>query len=447
MYLSVQGQEGDPQEIPIGKTPLKKKINFGPDGNLAYQIRVFKAAFSPHDEKVAYELQSPRRTKYHVDLKRVYNVIDLLQYIPAKDGDGVRLSLQRIESRAYLDTAEKSANAENLMRVTEPRGDSQFLMKPALSPTEDLLVVPVVTVERRPREDTYRVMHGDKLEELADRFGSSVEELAEMNGLEKESIKANQRLQIPEDFLVSHLWRQPTYPSQGTQITFGQYLDLDPAFSADGKHVFFSSPRVTPNPTLWRTGADGSGGITKITQSLSEDYAPSVSAAADFVAYASNPPRALNAQIWKCGTEGTLATQMCDGQSPAISPDVLQIAFVRLDERAGVRRVYLMNSNGTGETQLTRNNDYDAIDPAWSPEGEWIAFASNQGLDDEENRNFDIWVMRPDGTQMTQVTTNGSWDDKPVWDRSGKAIYFRSNRGGSWQIWRVVPKLPQEPDE
>jgi hypothetical protein len=34
------------------------------------------------------------------------------------------------------------------------------------------------------------------------------------------------------------------------------------------------------------------------------------------------------------------------------------------------------------------------------------------------------------------ATANASCDDRPVFDVIGRSIYFRSNRGGSWQIWR-----------
>ena len=39
-----------------------------------------------------------------------------------------------------------------------------------------------------------------------------------------------------------------------------------------------------------------------------------------------------------------------------------------------------------------------------------------------------------------QITTNGSFDDHPSWDPTGNAIYFRSNRGGEWAIWKIVSR-------
>ena len=66
---------------------------------------------------------------------------------------------------------------------------------------------------------------------------------------------------------------------------------------------------------------------------------------------------------------------------------------------------------------------------------------SDAGVDAERHHNYDIWVMDlAHADRPTQITTNGSWDDHPAWDPSGNAIYFRSNRGGEWAIWKISTK-------
>lgn len=64
-------------------------------------------------------------------------------------------------------------------------------------------------------------------------------------------------------------------------------------------------------------------------------------------------------------------------------------------------------------------------------------FASDEGKADGK-QNWDIWLMPADDFgKRIQLTLNGSVDDNPVWDRNGNAIYFRSNRGGKWNVWRL----------
>jgi TolB protein len=90
---------------------------------------------------------------------------------------------------------------------------------------------------------------------------------------------------------------------------------------------------------------------------------------------------------------------------------------------------------------LTNATDYDNFDPAWSKDGSRLAYVSDRGVDEDRRNNRDIWVMdvaHPE--RPVQITTNGSVDDAPVWDPDGTTIYFRSNRGGAWGIWKIEVK-------
>jgi Tol biopolymer transport system component len=41
------------------------------------------------------------------------------------------------------------------------------------------------------------------------------------------------------------------------------------------------------------------------------------------------------------------------------------------------------------------------------------------------------------GSEPVRVTTNPSLDDCPAWGEDGRSIFFRSNRGGQWNVWRI----------
>lgn len=80
---------------------------------------------------------------------------------------------------------------------------------------------------------------------------------------------------------------------------------------------------------------------------------------------------------------------------PAWSPNGNQIAFA-----SGV--IWIMNADGTNTIQLPTGTS--AWSPSWSPNGQWIAF----------NRDENIYVIRSDGADLRQITFTSS-DHAPSW--------------------------------
>ena len=97
------------------------------------------------------------------------------------------------------------------------------------------------------------------------------------------------------------------------------------------------------------------------------------------------------------------------------------------------QEIYLTAPNGTGAVRLTTNSTVDT-DPVLSPDAEKIAFASNRDGD------YDIYVMNVDGTGLVQqLTRNASSDLAPAWSANGQMLAFTSNSGsnGNYDIWRM----------
>jgi TolB protein len=102
---------------------------------------------------------------------------------------------------------------------------------------------------------------------------------------------------------------------------------------------------------------------------------------------------------------------------PDISPDGTRIIFSTSGESLFDQFIYVMNSDGSEVTQLTTESD-DANDfaPVWSPDGSEILF----------ERDNDLFVMNDDGSDQTNITNTEEyfeWD--PEWSPDGTEIVYR----------------------
>jgi Tol biopolymer transport system component len=95
------------------------------------------------------------------------------------------------------------------------------------------------------------------------------------------------------------------------------------------------------------------------------------------------------------------------------SPDGRQIAF-EADPRRGDHRIYVINADGSDLRQIIDGEGRDSA-PAWSPDGQWIAFA----------RWTDLWLVRPDGAEAHVLLVTGNLPTRQVvWSPDSQRIAF-----------------------
>jgi len=155
-----------------------------------------------------------------------------------------------------------------------------------------------------------------------------------------------------------------------------------------------------------------------------------------------NSYRDGNGEIYVMNADGSgqtnLTNNAADEREPAWSPDGTKIAFGT--DRDGNYEIYAMNPDGSGQTNLSNNPAYE-LWPAWSPDGTKIAFSRR--VLNVEPWGFEIIVMNVDGSGQTNVTNSGPsgvWNIHPAWSPDGSKIAFaRGTFGGDLEIYVMNP--------
>ncbi len=117
---------------------------------------------------------------------------------------------------------------------------------------------------------------------------------------------------------------------------------------------------------------------------------------------------------------------------PAWSPDGTKIAFA--SAREGSFDIYVMNSDGTGTKRLTSTKENDQH-PTWSSDGNSIAFSRFSNVDH-------LYVMNADGTDARRLTDDDlTAEGEPAWSPDGKWIAYSHVQSGTElrEIWVVRP--------
>jgi Tol biopolymer transport system component len=121
-----------------------------------------------------------------------------------------------------------------------------------------------------------------------------------------------------------------------------------------------------------------------------------------------------------------LTTDPGNDTDPSWAPDGSTLVFQ--SDRDGNWDIFTIRPKGTNEVQRT-NSPADEMYPTWSPSGSAIAYVSNRSGD------WDLYMLDLDNDQEYQLTSGTGDDLLPAWSPDGQWIAFQSNWDGDWEIY------------
>ena len=144
----------------------------------------------------------------------------------------------------------------------------------------------------------------------------------------------------------------------------------------------------------------------------------------------------LQGSIWTIPSAGGVAKRLTDiyndARQPAFSPDGKWIAFFAY--RDGGYDLWAIAPDGTNQHKLTWGA-FDDREPAWSHDGTRVAFSSDRG--NPLGGDYNIWTLDMRSGELRQITKDPADDYMPTWSPDDKEIAFVSARGDGQAVWAV----------
>lgn len=214
-------------------------------------------------------------------------------------------------------------------------------------------------------------------------------------------------------------------------LTKNESVNILPAFSRAGDKIAFTS-YMRGNPDLYvvptaggrpkriakydgmNTGASWSPDGSKLAITLSRDGQPEI-----YVISLS---------------DGAILKRLTDNRyidtSPAWSPDGLEIAFV--SNREGGPQIFVMKADGSGQARVSTISGYCQT-PSWNPRRGTRQLAYT--IRDDASGRFDIVTHDLATGKLARITQNQGDNEEPAWSPNGRVLAFASSRASGPGIY------------
>lgn len=240
---------------------------------------------------------------------------------------------------------------------------------------------------------------------------------------------------------VRHIFIKSTTGLKDLTGVNSSAAETQPQFSPNGQRIVFT--RLTnglPNDEIFVMNANGTG-RTALTHTSTGNTNATWSPDGKRIAFVSQRARVAG-DIYVMNANGTNVHRVTNdnwSESDLNWSPTGRIAFTRVPPGGGDRDIWSITPSGTGLMNLTNDSSHDEDQPNYSPDGKKIVYAGPGHP--TGSVGGDLWIMSANGaySHPLQHESNGYSDGNyPAWSPNGQMIAFVANNGtGHPGVWKV----------